>query len=159
MKRIYPTSDSVTSAALALLLASTPGYAHEGAQAALEAANLEKAIYCMDLLENKLEVDKAAEECFGDPYIQHHPRLEDGRDAVIALFRARAKKYPEYSARIVRSAANGDLVWLHMHVKRTPEERGGAVVNIFRMKDGKMVEHWGVGMPVPETSKNDNGMF
>lgn len=144
---------------VALMLATGPAPAEMARDAALEAANTEKAIYCMDLLENKLDVDTAAEECFGDPYIQHHPRLEDGRDAVIALFRARAKKYPEYSARIVRSAASGDLVWLHMHVKRSPEERGGAVVNIFRMKDGKMVEHWGVGMPVPETSKNDNGMF
>lgn len=140
-------------------LATAPGFAGDAEQHALEAANLEKAIYCMDLLENKLDVDTAAEECFGDPYIQHHPRLEDGRDSVIELFRARAKRYPQYSARIVRSAASGDLVWLHMHVKRTPEELGGAVVNIFRMKDGKMVEHWGVAMPVPETSKNDNGMF
>ncbi|MFC4349817.1 nuclear transport factor 2 family protein [Kordiimonas lipolytica] len=148
----------LTGSALALIAAST-AHAGDEAQHALEAANLEKAIYCMDLLENKLDVDKAADECFGDPYIQHHPRLEDGRDSLIALFRARAKRYPEYSARIVRSAASGDLVWLHMHVKRSPEERGGAVVNIFRMKDGKMVEHWGVAMPVPETSKNDNGMF
>ncbi|NVJ70211.1 MAG: nuclear transport factor 2 family protein [Alphaproteobacteria bacterium] len=141
------------------LFTAASSQAADSAQEALEAANTEKAIYCMDLLENKLDVDKAAEECFGDPYIQHSPRLEDGRESVIALFRARAKKYPEYSARIVRSAANGDLVWLHMHVKRSPSERGGAVVNIFRMKDGKMVEHWNVGMPVPETSKNDNGMF
>ncbi|SDE33625.1 nuclear transport factor 2 family protein [Kordiimonas lacus] len=138
---------------------TAPGFAGDAEQHALETANLEKAIYCMDLLENKLDVDTAAKECFGDTYIQHHSRLEDGRDAVIALFRARAKRYPQYSARIVRSAASGDLVWLHMHVKRSPEELGGAVVNIFRMKDGKMVEHWGVAMPVPETSKNDNGMF
>jgi len=149
---------SLAGCALTLFAASN-AYAGDDAQHALEAANLEKAIYCMDLLENKLDVDTAAAECFGDPYIQHHPRLEDGRDAVIALFRDRAKRYPEYSARIVRSAASGDLVWLHMHVKRAPDELGGAVVNIFRMKDGKMVEHWNVGMPVPETSKNDNGMF
>lgn len=46
---------------------------------------------------------------------------------------------------IKRSAADGDLVWLHLHTKRTPEVRGNAVINIFRMKDGKFVEHWNVG--------------
>ncbi|MEU9407929.1 hypothetical protein AB0E08_19915 [Streptomyces sp. NPDC048281] len=30
------------------------------------------------------------------------------------------------------------------------------VVDIFRVRDGKVVEHWDVIQPVPETSANDN---
>ena len=58
-----------------------------------------------------------------------------------------------------RTASDGDLVWLHLHVKHTPESLGGAGIQIFRMKEGKIVEHWGVGQPVPKESKNNNTMF
>lgn len=62
-------------------------------------------------------------------------------------------------ARIVRSAADGDLVYLHVHATEHPGDRGEAVVDIFRVKDGKIVEHWDVIQPVPETSANRNTMF
>lgn len=125
----------------------------------LEAANLKKAIYCMELLEVKLDVDTAESECFGDTYTQHSPHVADGKEIVLQLFRNRAKRFPQFTARIVRSAASGDLVWLHMHTQRTPDDLGRAVVNIFRMENGKLVEHWNVVQAVPETSRNENGMF
>ncbi len=60
---------------------------------------------------------------------------------------------------VKRTASEGDLVWIHQHVRRTPEDLGRAVINIFRMKDGKFAEHWNLGQAVPETSKNDNTIF
>jgi len=158
LKMTYPYALAAT-----FFIASLAATCHAEAQlsdtSGQEKANLEKAIYCMNLLENKLDVDTAERECFSEVYIQHSPHVADGKAEVLKLFRARAKRFPNYSARIVRAAANGDMVWLHMHTKRRPEDRGSAVVNIFRMKDGKFAEHWGVGQPVPETSKNNNGMF
>lgn len=68
-------------------------------------------------------------------------------------------KYPELSMSIKRSASYGDLVWLHLHVKHTPDAIGRAAVQIFRMKNGKVAEHWGVGQAVPKESKNNNTMF
>jgi predicted SnoaL-like aldol condensation-catalyzing enzyme len=50
-------------------------------------------------------------------------------------------------------------VILHVHVKRKPDEPGLAIVDIFRLEAGKIVEHWDVRQPVPETAVHDNGMF
>lgn len=39
------------------------------------------------------------------------------------------------------------------------EDLGAAVVHIFSFHEGKIVEMWDVGQPVPEDSPNENGMF
>ncbi|MEZ5892136.1 MAG: nuclear transport factor 2 family protein [Parvularculaceae bacterium] len=128
-------------------------------QAALEAANKEKALYCMDLLFNKHDIDKSREECWGETYIQHNPLAPDGREALFAFIGPFFEANPGASADIKRVAAEGDLVWIHYHNKPTPDSRGLAVVDILRMEDGKFVEHWDVVQPVPETAANENTMF
>ena len=55
--------------------------------------------------------------------------------------------------------ADGDLVMLHVHSKPSPDGRGSAIVDIFRVENGKIVEHWDVIQPAPETAKNSNTMF
>ena len=51
------------------------------------------------------------------------------------------------------------MVWVHSHVTTGSEDRGNAVVDIFRLEKGKVVEHWDVGTAVPEKSLNGNTMF
>ena len=145
--------------ALLVVLTLVACQSSDDAQDALEKANLKKAIYCMELLEIELDVETADRECFGKSYVQHAPHVPDGRDAVISFFTARVAKYPESSIEIKRAAADGDLVWMHLHSKRTPDALGSAIIHIFRMEDGKFVEHWGVSQPVPEESAHDNTMF
>jgi predicted SnoaL-like aldol condensation-catalyzing enzyme len=44
--------------------------------------------------------------------------------------------------------------------KSKPElTRGSAIVDIFKLEDGKVVEHWDVIQPIPENAVNQNGMF
>jgi len=139
--------------------------ASENPQSALEQSNLKKALYCMDILENRPDlepsyrIDILRNECFSETYIQHSPHVADGRDAVLSLFAKRFINSPKITTSVKRTASEGDLVWIHQHVKRTPEDLGRAVINIFRMKDGKFAEHWNLGKPVPEKSKNNNTMF
>lgn len=125
-----------------------------------EQHNLERAIYCMELLEVYHDIDLAETDCFAEIYIQHTPRFPDGKEAVLEALRNRHARNPHKTVRIVRTAVEGDFVWLHMHSQRfSGDERGNAVVNIFRMKDGRFAEHWNVVQPVPETSRNENSMF
>jgi predicted SnoaL-like aldol condensation-catalyzing enzyme len=55
--------------------------------------------------------------------------------------------------------AEGDLVAVHSHLVPAPGERGHATIGLFRVRDGKIVEHWGASQAVPESSANDNTMF
>jgi predicted SnoaL-like aldol condensation-catalyzing enzyme len=60
---------------------------------------------------------------------------------------------------IKRIFADGDYVIVHDHAVREPGTRGLAIVNIYKLEDGKVVEHWDVIQPVPEKAANNNGMF
>ncbi len=148
-------------AALTLATLATIGACQSGekTQATQEAANLKKAVYCMELLELHHDLETASRECFGETYIQHTPWLPDGKEAVLEVFARRLTNNPNKTIEIKRTAADGDLVWIHLHSKNSPDELGNAVINIFRMQDGKFVEHWNVVQAVPEKSANENTMF
>ena len=62
-------------------------------------------------------------------------------------------------ARIEKVFAEGDYVILHVHSIRPANIRGRAIIEIFRLENGKIDEHWDVIQEIPETSANPNGMF
>lgn len=95
----------------------------------------------------------------GNTYKQHNPTVGDGPKAFIEFVEGFAKANPGLRADIKRIIAEGDLVVVHVHMKMSDEDRGLAVIDIFRLEDGKIVEHWDAMQPVPEKSANDNTMF
>lgn len=46
-----------------------------------------------------------------------------------------------------------------MHFIREPGALGRAIVDIYKLENGKIVEHWDVIQDVPEKVANPNGMF
>ena len=139
---------------LALLLAPMPAFAEPCALTPRETV-----IRFLDLFYTQHKVRKAFMTYVDPGYIQHNPFAASGRDAAIAFLEPFAAAHPDQSAEIRRIIADGDIVAAHVHVKWTKGERGAAVVDIFRVKDCKVVEHWDVFQPVPETSANANTMF
>ena len=107
--------------------------------------------------------DRKPEEAFakygGDKYIQHNPRVPDGKDAVIGFFTPFFKANPEASWEIKRVIAEADLVVLHVHSRMNAQDRGRAIVDIFRVDKGKVVEHWDVIQDIPDKPANTNTMF
>ncbi len=101
----------------------------------------------------------AARALMGDVYIQHNLRAVDGPAGLEAHVAMIAETFPANRGHLQRSFVDGDRVFLHFNTKRTPDQPGMAVMDMFRVADGKVVEHWDVIQPVPETSMNGNGMF
>ena len=66
---------------------------------------------------------------------------------------------PDAHHDVKRMFADGDFVIAHVHVVIKPGTPGNAVIDIFRIEDGKIAEHWDAMQPVPENSANGNGMF
>ena len=100
----------------------------------------------------------AIDQYIGDSYIQHNPNVPDGRD-VIGRFIEKRGPLPADALIIKRVVAENDLVFLHSHAQFFAKPRGAAVVDIFRIEGGKIVEHWDVIQPVPEEMAHENGMF
>jgi predicted SnoaL-like aldol condensation-catalyzing enzyme len=103
---------------------------------------------------------REAFETWVDPgYIQHNPLAKTGRDAAIAFLEPFFANQPGLTYEVKRFIADGDLVAVHVRMRTTPQDRGYSVVDILRVKDCKIMEHWDVMQPVPETAANENGMF
>jgi predicted SnoaL-like aldol condensation-catalyzing enzyme len=92
-------------------------------------------------------------------YKQHNPYAANGAQPAIDFLAGRFKKFPEAKNVIKRVIAEGDLVALHVHSTLHAKDRGRAIVDIFRVKGGKVVEHWDVIQKIPAKSANDNTMF
>jgi predicted SnoaL-like aldol condensation-catalyzing enzyme len=95
----------------------------------------------------------------GNDYKQHNPMVEDGKDGFRKFINWIRSDHPESHSEIKQVFADGDYVLLNVHMVRHPGERGLAIGEIFRLEDGKIVEHWDRIQPIPETAKNSNTMF
>jgi predicted SnoaL-like aldol condensation-catalyzing enzyme len=102
---------------------------------------------------------QAAEKFIGPHYIQHNPMAKDGKEGLKSFIEYLRANQPDYHSEIVRSFADGDYVILHVHNKPGPGEPGKAIMDIFRLEAGKVVEHWDVVQAIPENPANDNTMF
>jgi predicted SnoaL-like aldol condensation-catalyzing enzyme len=102
---------------------------------------------------------EAASKHFGPRYTQHNPMAADGPEGLKAFLQFLREKFPHSRSEIKRVFADGDYVILHVHAVREPGTRGSAIVDIFKLENGKVVEHWDVIQPIPETAANSNGMF
>ena len=94
----------------------------------------------------------ALDELIVDDYVQHNPQADNGLQAVKDFF---ASVGP-VDVEVHRVIADGELVAVHSNYKTF----NMAGVDIFRFNDdGKIIEHWDVLQPIPETTASGNDMF
>ena len=79
-----------------------------------------------------------------DPgYIQHKPVISDGPGGVLDFVRNEHKRVPGHVVKIVRCLRRG-LCHSSCSCSPPPTEADRAVMDIFRCKNGKLLEHWDV---------------
>jgi len=105
------------------------------------------------------EIDEAVRLYVSPNYVQHNPYMRDGVGPMVDFFPPYFDQHPQAIVEIKRVIADGDLVVIHNQWRDSPEDRGQAVVDIFRVDKGKIVEHWDVSQEIPENPANQNGMF
>ncbi|WP_036840608.1 nuclear transport factor 2 family protein [Pleomorphomonas oryzae] len=98
----------------------------------------------------------ALKDFVAEDYIQHNPHVGNGRAPLQAFVGPMFQNLPEARFTVVRLIAEGDLVVAHTLFQTSPGDRGMAVVDIYRVEDGRLAEHWDVKEAVPETSANGN---
>lgn len=107
---------------------------------------------------NQKNYDKAA-PYLGKQYIEHNPNGEDGPEGFRAFVSYLKQHFPNSKSEVKQVFVDGDFVILH--VKNTGRGEGVtlAIIEIFRLESGKIVEHWDTIQTVPEKAANANGMF
>jgi predicted SnoaL-like aldol condensation-catalyzing enzyme len=141
----------------ALLAGCAPTGASAG-ETAREQANKQAVVEFYDKALNQKDF-AAASRYLGNRYTQHNPTAPDGPEGLKAFLAFLRDKAPQSHSEIKRAFADGDYVILHVHAVREPGTRGRAIVDIFKLEDGKIVEHWDVVQEIPEKAANANGMF
>ena len=106
-------------------------------------------------------IDASAVEGLFDPgYVQHNPNVASGAEALRQMLERAKTRYPHAEHRVKRMLVDGNLVAAHVHVIFEPGSEGLAVIDIFRIENGRIAEHWDVAQPViAAEAKNDNGRF
>jgi predicted SnoaL-like aldol condensation-catalyzing enzyme len=122
----------------------------------------------MNIEENKRVVGEFYEEVFRkrnlsvvgrymhDDYIQHNPDARQGKEGFVEFHKGFFAAVPDFCATINRIVAEGDLVFVYNTITGTHINEGFLgypptgnkicfdTVDMFRLKDGKLCEHWDV---------------
>lgn len=94
-----------------------------------------------------------------NPRIPHDPASGTARQAFIDFFETPAGRALAAADQDVRRViADAELVAVHTRLTSThlPET---AVIDILRVRDGLITEHWNVVQPVPSPIPHPHGMF
>jgi len=84
-------------------------------------------------------------------FINHHPGAGSGAEASLKAIKEHLfNKFPDFKVFIKRIAAEGNLVWIQCYTQDTPQDRGKMSMDIFRVENGKVAEHWDIIQTVPE---------
>ena len=157
MKKVFVLSGLALAALVAIGMGSKP--AAPPAPASNVEANKKLVLDMAQMLFVEHKVDQAIDTYFDPGYIQHNPIAGNGAETIRTLFKGFYQNVPTATYEVKRIICEGDLCAIHSNSKSKPDDRGSAVVDIFRIANGKIAEHWDVIQAVPEKSANNNTMF
>lgn len=111
---------------------------------------------------NRLIMDhramEAVEKYIADDFIEHNPAIRGGnREGFIEHLVNSGLTDPDgprMTMTVDRVISSGDMVVTHIHVETGPGDPVLVFMDIYRVEDGKIAEHWDVMQPEPAESVN-----
>jgi predicted SnoaL-like aldol condensation-catalyzing enzyme len=120
--------------------------------------------------QNKQIATTAYQKIFGDlditaidtymskDFIQHNPTIADGSEGVKALVQMLVSQgMPKQKIEFKHIITEGNIVILHSRYEMTGKE--WRFIDIYRVENNKLVEHWDAMMQMPDNRANNNLMF
>lgn len=128
-----------------------------------EEANIELVGKLYEQVFNAANLD-LLDELVAEDYVQHSPDFADGRAGLRGGLEFFQGMFPDLHIEPIRFIAEGDLVFAHVHITFEAADlgnlnAGNAGVDIFRIKDGLLVEHWDSLQEVVAETASGNSMF
>ncbi|MXO67060.1 nuclear transport factor 2 family protein [Altericroceibacterium endophyticum] len=113
------------------------------------------------LFENVLNAidDEAVDFYIWPDYIQHSPSARQGTGPLKELLRRIKRDHPQSVHDVKRMMVDGDMVMVHYHARRWPGDKGWAAVDIYRIENGLIAEHWDVVQDIQPGSINPLSPF
>jgi steroid delta-isomerase-like uncharacterized protein len=98
---------------------------------------------------------EVVDELFAPDFVEHQPGIAPGREGVKGSIRALRAAFPDLHLAVEDAAAADDRVWLRllgtgthdgpfMGLPATGRRIDITVIDVVRVADGRLVEHWGV---------------
>jgi predicted SnoaL-like aldol condensation-catalyzing enzyme len=129
---------------------TAPQRAHHDNRATVEAF--------VGLFYGRKDVAGAFETYVAPQYIQHNPAVGDGRDAAKA-FLTPLFSNPDATFEVKRILVDGDMAAVHLKARPKKDGPSLAVMDLYRLQDGKIVEHWDVIQPMTPSGANPHPFF
>lgn len=104
-------------------------------------------------LMNDHDFDYVRKKFGSNPYKQHNQSMTDGLDGVLKVVSDFAKRYPDYMYDVKHMYVDGDYVTLHSHATNDKKHRGNPekglnIMDIWKVEDGVITEHWDAVQPI-----------
>lgn len=105
------------------------------------------------------KVREAYERYVAEHFRHHNAYYRGDRESLMRAMEDNAAKNPNKLLDVKLALEDGSYVAVHSHVRQHPQDRGAAVVHLFRFENDRIAELWDVGQALPPESPNQYGMF
>lgn len=144
---------------IALGLAAALSVTQSHAEVTPRTPNEKTVVDFYNLAFNEHQPKAASDRYIASIYIQHNPLVPNGAAAFYGYFEGFFRTHPQASLDMKHVLGDGDLVMVHSLFRTGAQDRGQAIMDLFRLDHGKIIEHWDVIQSIPERTANGNTMF
>lgn len=150
MKWVVMVATVVLTASFLETRVAEPAAAAAAASNAAATAASRKALEGFIGLLDKRDVRGAVEQFTTEGYTQHMAGVAPGRAGAIAFIEDEFARGGRAS--LLGMVADGNMVGIHIRQTFTDGSPDREVIEIWRVENGKLAEHWGVAQPLPGNS-------